>query len=74
MTITGSSPDNKLMRAMLKCELAEAAGVSRKTLMKWLQDPYIQAQMAQYELSPHQKKLPGSLIKIICNHYVIDID
>ncbi len=62
------------MRAMLKCELAKAAGVSRKTLMNWLKDPYIQAKMAQYELSPHQKKLPGSLIKIICNHYVIDID
>ncbi|MBR2266099.1 MAG: hypothetical protein IJ882_05435 [Paludibacteraceae bacterium] len=62
------------MKAMTKSQLAEAAGVSCKTLMKWLKDPYIQAQMALYELSPHQKKLPGSLIKIICNHYVIDID
>jgi hypothetical protein len=62
------------MRAMLKSQLAKAAGVSRKTLMNWLKDPYIQAQMAQYDLSPHQKKLPGSLIKIICEHYVIDID
>jgi len=62
------------MRAMLKSELAAAAGVSRKTLMKWLKDPYIQARMAPYELSPHQKKLPGSVIKIICKHYVIDID
>ena len=62
------------MKAMTKAELAEAAGVSRKTLMKWLKDPYIQAQMAQYNLSPYQKKLPGSLIKIICNHYVIDIN
>ena len=62
------------MKAMFKSQLAVAAGVSRKTLMKWLKDPYIQAQMAQYELSPYQKKLPGKLIKIICNHYVIDID
>ena len=62
------------MKSMTKSQLASAAGVSRKTLMKWLQDPYIQAQMAPYALSPHQKKLPGSLIKIICNHYVIDID
>jgi len=62
------------MRAMTKSQLAKAAGVSRKTLMKWLKDPYIQAKMAQYDLSPHQKKLPGSLIKFICTHYVIDID
>ena len=62
------------MRAMLKSELAAAAGVSRKTLMKWLKDPYIQEQMARYSLSAHQKKLPGSLIKIICEHYVIDFD
>ena len=62
------------MKAMTKSQLAEAAGVSRRTLMKWLKDPYIQAQMARYELSSHQKKLPGSLIKIICEHYVIDID
>ena len=61
------------MKAMTKSQLAAAAGISRKTLMKWLKDPYIQAQMAQYELSPHQKKLPGSLIKIICEHYVIDL-
>jgi hypothetical protein len=62
------------MKAMLKSELAAAAGVSRKPLMKWLKDPYIQKQMARYPLSAHQKKLPGSLIKIICEHYVIDID
>ena len=62
------------MRAMFKSELAAAAGVSRKTLMKWLKDPYIQEQMARYPLSAHQKKLPGSLIKIICEHYVIDFD
>ena len=70
-TISRERPD---MRAMLKSELAAAAGVSRKTLMKWLKDPYIQKQMARYPLSAHQKKLPGSLIKIICEHYVIDID
>ncbi len=70
-TISREQPD---MKAMLKSELAAAAGVSRKTLMKWLKDPYIQKQMARYSLSAHQKKLPGSLIKIICEHYVIDID
>jgi predicted site-specific integrase-resolvase len=62
------------MRAMTKSQLAQAAGVSRKTLMNWLKDPYIRDQMACFQLSPHQKKLPGNLIKIICEHYVIDLD
>jgi predicted site-specific integrase-resolvase len=62
------------MRAMTKAQLAQAAGVSRKTLMKWLKTPYIRQQLASYNLSSHQKKLPGSLIQIICNHYAIDLD
>ena len=59
---------------MSKGELARAAGVSRKTLVKWLKDPFIQQKLAGFELSPHQKKLPGKLVKIICEHYVIDVD
>jgi len=31
-------------------------------------------QLAQFELTPKQKKLPGKLVKIICEHYVIDLD
>ena len=62
------------MRAMTKSALAKAAGVTRKTLMKWLKEPFMQQQLAQFSLSPHQKKLPGKLVKIICEHYVIDLD
>jgi hypothetical protein len=62
------------MRAMTKSALAKAAGVTRKTLMKWLKTPFMQQQLAQFQLSPHQKKLPGKLVKIICEHYVIDLD
>ena len=60
------------MKSMSKAELARAAGVSRKTLMRWLKEPYMQAQLANFALRPKQHKLPGKLVKIICEHYVID--
>ena len=59
---------------MLKSELAEAAGVSRWTLQRWLKEPYMQQQLAKFPMKPKQKKLPGNLVKIICEHYVIDLD
>ena len=62
------------MKAMTKAELARAAGVSRVTFWRWLKDPYIQQQIEAFQWSDMQKKLPGKLVKIICEHYVIDID
>lgn len=61
------------MKSMYKSELAAAAGVSRKTLMRWLREPYMQAQLARFPLTDRQKKLPGKIVKIICEHFVIDI-
>ena len=60
------------MKAMTKSQLAKAAGVSRWTLSRWLKEPYMLEQMAKYPLSK-KYKLPGQLVKIICEHYVIDI-
>ena len=62
------------MKAMFKSELAAAAGVSTRTLMRWLKEPYMQQQLKQFPLTPRQQKLPGRLVKIICEHYVIDLD
>jgi len=62
------------MKAMSKSALAEAAGVSRRTLMRWLQDPEMQRRLEPFALSPNQKKLPGKVVQIISNHYVIDLD
>ena len=62
------------MRAMTKSQLARAAGVSRSTFWRWLKDQYIQQQIEAFQWSDKQKKLPGRLVKIICEHYVIDID
>ncbi len=61
------------MRAMTKSQLARYAGVSRWTLRRWLEEPYMQEQLAKYPQSK-KYKLPGQLVKIICEHYVIDID
>ena len=58
------------MKAMTKTELARAAGVSRWTITRWLKEPYMREQVARSK----KYKLPGKLIKIICEHYVIDID
>lgn len=62
------------MKAMTKSALAKAAGVSTRTLMRWLKEPYMQQQLAHFPLSPRQQKLPGRVVKIICEHYVIDLD
>ena len=62
------------MKAMTKSQLARAAGVSRSTFWRWLKNPYIQQQIEAFQWSDKQKKLPGRLVKIICEHYVIDID
>ena len=61
------------MKAMTKSALARAAGVSRWTLRRWFEEPFMREQLAQYPLSK-KYKLPGQLVKIICEHYVIDID
>ena len=63
-----------IMKAMSKSALAKAAGVNRRTLMRWLKQPYMQQQMERFNLSPKQQKLPAKLVKIICEHYVIDLD
>jgi len=62
------------MKAMTKTQLAQAAGVSRKTLMRWLKEPDMQQRLAPFRLKRKQHKLPGKLIKILCDHYVIDLD
>ena len=59
---------------MTKSQIARAAGVSRWTLTRWLKDPYIQAELAQFNLKKQQQKLPGRVVKIICTHYVIDVE
>jgi DNA-binding XRE family transcriptional regulator len=61
------------MRAMTKSQLARKAGVSMRTMRRWLADPYIADQLASLKLKKQQIKLPPSAVKIIVDHYAIDI-
>lgn len=61
------------MKAMTKSALAKAAGVSRKTLKRWLQEPSIQAKLAPFNLKNQQRILPPAVVEIIATHYVIEI-
>ena len=62
------------MKAMTKAELARAAGVSRVTFMKWLNDPHLQKKLAPLNIQKNQHILQPSAVQIICEHYVIEID
>ena len=62
------------MRAMSKSEIAERAGVSIWTLRRWLNEPRMRQQLAPFQLKPKQQLLPPGAVKIICDHYVIEID
>ena len=59
---------------MTKSQLAQAAGVHRNTLARWLKEPFVAQQLSQLHLPPKARKLPAKAVKIICTHYVIDID
>ena len=62
------------MKAMTKKQLAKAAGVTVRTLNRWLKDPFMREQMRPFHLKKQQRILPPAAVKIICEHYVIEID
>ena len=59
---------------MTKRQLARKAGVSMRTLRRWLTDPYIRHQLAPLRLKPQQVLLPPRAVQIISEHYAIEID
>ena len=62
------------MRAITKKQLARKAGVSMRTLRRWLSDPYIRKQLEPLKLKPQQQLLPPRAVQIITDHYAIEID
>ena len=58
------------MKAMLKSELAAAAGVSRDTLRRWLNSDadYLRSQ----GLNPKAKMLPPQVVRYLCEKYDIE--
>lgn len=59
------------MKAMLKSELAAAAGVSRDTFRRWLQSDaeYMQEQ----GVKPTSKMLPPKVVKYLIDKYCIEL-
>ena len=59
------------MKAMLKSELASAAGVSRDTFRRWLQSDaeYMRAQ----GVKPTSKMLPPKVVKYLIDKYCIEL-
>ena len=59
------------MKAMYKSELAAYAGVSTKTLRRWLK-PY-QQQLTELGMRPKDQLVNPSALKFICKTLCIDI-
>ena len=59
------------MKAMSKQELADSAGISRRTLMNWLR-PHA-ALLERMGLQRNSKMLPPNVVKWICDRYCIDV-
>lgn len=58
--------------AMLKSELARAAGVSTPTFRKWMLSD--QEKLEQMGVSLHSKLLTPVAVKYLCEKYSIDIE
>lgn len=59
------------MKAMYKSELAAYAGVSTRTLRRWLK-PY-QQQLAELGMKPKDQIVKPSAVKFICETLCIDM-
>lgn len=60
--------------AMTKAQLARAAGVSEKTLYRWLKTDEMRQLLAQYHIRPSRRKLPPVVAHKICEHFCIFFD
>lgn len=58
-------------RAMYRYELADAAGVSRRTFGRWLRGR--EAELRGLGVSPRCKLLPPAAVKWLCEFYCIDL-
>ncbi len=58
------------MKSMTRKELAQLAGVSERTLRRWLHSNHNQLIAAGYQAS--QRKLPPRVVKYLMEFYVIE--
>ena len=59
-------------KAMTHIQLADCAGVSRRTLYKWLH-PY-KDKLRKLGVQPNAKVIPPKAVRFICETFTIDID
>ena len=59
------------MKAMLKSELAAAAGVSRATFRRWLHSDA--EHLSSLGVKPSAKMLPPGAVKYLIDKYCIDL-
>ena len=59
------------MKAMSKQQLADAAGVTTKTLMSWC-EPFLN-ELEAMGMQPHMKILPPHIVQFIAEKFCIDI-
>ena len=59
------------MKAMSKQQLADCAGVSVNTRMKWCK-PFMN-ELEQMGLSPNDKVLPPNIVKFLVEKFCIDL-
>jgi len=60
--------------AMTKSDLAAAAGVSSRTLARWMQSPDMVTLMQRYHIRPSRRLLPPIVVQRICEHFCIDVE
>ena len=58
-------------KAMYKCELANAAGVSRQTFYNWTKE--YQDDLRQFGVSRNTKLLPPKAVQFLCEKYLITL-
>ena len=61
-------------KAMSYSELAEHAGINRRTLYRWLQYPMHRRKLRTLGVVPKAKALPPAAVKYICQSFEIDIE
>ena len=57
--------------SMTKSQLARAAGVSTRTLARWLHTDEMQALLKQYHIRPSRRQLPPVVVHKICEFFAI---
>lgn len=60
------------MRAMYKSELARCAGVSERTLRRWLTGH--QEKLARWHVCPRTRLLPPEAVLYISDYFCINLD